>query len=99
MLVKTFFQVKEYLAQMLAKTQSVQISPELEAKNSLLKNNHTLYQLYKDLVTTGFISADEFWTKQAVALGNQGSDSTQQQEGGLPSAFLVCFRGAGGIIN
>ena len=84
-------QAKTHLAQHLA--QALRISPDLEAKNGLLKNNHTLYQLYKDLVTTSIISADEFWAHQARGklLSDQVDISTPQnmQEGGLPSAFLV----------
>lgn len=80
-------QVKEHLGQTLSKVAAVPISAELEAKNQLLKNNPSLYQLYKDLVTTGLISAEEFWANQAHSLNT--ADSAQVQESGLPSAFLV----------
>ena len=65
----------------------MQISPELEAKNNLLKSNPGVYQLYKDLVITGLINAEEFWANQSLTIPN--SDAVQGQESGLPSAFLV----------
>ena len=74
--------------------QNVPISPELEAKNSLLKNNPTLYQLYKDLVTTSVISAEEFWASHSPSpQSGEKTGSNSQQEGGVPSAFLVRGRG------
>jgi len=82
-------QVKGQVAQKLG--QIVPVSQELEAKNSLLKNNPTLYQLYKDLVTTSIISAEEFWASHGPSSQRAGekNSSRGQQEGGLPSAFLV----------
>ncbi len=71
---------------------SPQISPELEAKNHLLKSNPGVYQLYKDLVTTGLISAEEFWANKSLAkLTGDNADALRGQESGLPSAFLVRF--------
>lgn len=83
--------MKEHLAAALSKTSSVQISPELEAKNKLLKNNPSIYQLYKDLVITGHISAEEFWGNQSLAklTGSERAEDSLSQESGLPSAFLV----------
>ena len=82
--------VKDQLARALSKASPVQISAELEAKNSLLKSNPGLYQLYKDLVTTGLITPEEFWASQSIhnRRGNS-AESAQGQESGLPSAFLV----------
>ena len=88
-LLFTHIQVKEHLVKVLSKATSSAISPELEAKNQLLKNNPNLYQLYKDLVTTGLISAEEFWANQTLDRGAQHAESAQAQESGLPSAFLV----------
>ena len=82
--------MKEHLARALSKASPLNISAELEAKNSMLKNNPSLYQLYKDLVTTGLITPEEFWASQM--LENKRGDpveSAQAQESGLPSAFLV----------
>lgn len=72
------------MARVISKALSVPISAELEAKNKLLKSSPSLYQLYKDLVTTGLISAEEFWANHA-----QTRDNPHAQESGLPSAFLV----------
>lgn len=83
-------QVKEQLARALSKVSSPQISPELEAKNHLLKSNPGVYQLYKDLVTTGLISAEEFWANKSLAkLTGDNADALRGQESGLPSAFLA----------
>ena len=82
--------VKEHLARALSKASPLHISAELEAKNSLLKNNPSLYQLYRDLVTTGLITADEFWASHTLDhMRGDSADAAQRQEGGLPSAFLV----------
>ncbi len=82
--------VKEHLARALSKASPVHISAELEAKNSLLKSNPSLYQLYKDLVTTGLITPEEFWASQSLdKKRGESAESAQGQESGLPSAFLV----------
>jgi transcription initiation factor TFIIH subunit 1 len=81
-----------------------QVNPELEAKTNLLKSDPALYQLYNDLVVSRLISAEEFWANRfsegkvsaAIVAGNGGGGKGQsskpgeeQQEIGLPSAFLV----------
>ena len=78
-----------------------QVNPELEAKTTLLKSDPALYQLYNDLVVSRLISAEEFWAnrfsegKASTAAGNGGvkgqtaKPGEEQQEIGLPSAFLV----------
>ena len=45
-----------------------QASAELEAKTALLQSDQYLHQLYRDLVITGVISADEFWANRLVRL-------------------------------
>ena len=80
-------QVKTYVAERLSQT--LRISPELEAKNSLLKSKPTLYQLYKDLVTTSIITAEEFWASHTPSHTSNQDTGKGHQEGGLPSAFLV----------
>ena len=42
----------------------LQANPDLEAKNSMLHIKPALYQLYKDLVVGGLITADEFWANR-----------------------------------
>ncbi len=43
------------------------MSNELEAKKTLLQNED-LYHLYKDMVVSGVITADEFWANRQVCL-------------------------------
>ena len=91
-------QVKQVLQEQLAKF-SLQVNPELEAKTNLLKSDPALYQLYNDLVVGRLITAEEFWanrfTEGKLPTGNGGikgqplKAGEEQQEIGLPSAFLV----------
>ena len=46
----------------------LQASAELEAKRALLQKDESLYQMYKDLVMSGIISAEEFWNNRQVWL-------------------------------
>ena len=41
-------------------------SADLEEKSRLLSRDPALHQLYKELVTGGIISAEEFWAQRAV---------------------------------
>ena len=82
-------QVKAMLQQLLAKF-SLESNPELEAKNTALAKDPALFQLYKDLVSSGLISADEFWSNRlGGGSSREEGATTEQQESGLPSAFLV----------
>ena len=54
----------------------LQANPDLEAKNSMLNSNPTLYQLYKDLVVGGLITADEFWANRLHGVRIHLFDST-----------------------
>ena len=56
--------IKEMLAHLLPKFKQ-KISKDLQEKNQILINNPELYQLYKDLVMSKVLNADEFW-KQIV---------------------------------
>lgn len=53
-------------------TPQLQANPDLEAKNSMLHSNPALYQLYKDLVVGGLISADEFWANRLHGVRKPG---------------------------
>lgn len=57
--------VKEYLQQLLPKFKE-KISKDVLDKKTILQENPDLYQLYKDLVVSQIIAADEFWL-QVVA--------------------------------
>ncbi|CAD5119382.1 DgyrCDS7996 [Dimorphilus gyrociliatus] len=54
-------EVKELLQQLLPKFR-VQVNSELVEKNRILQEDPQLFQLYKELVVTGIMPAEEFWT-------------------------------------
>jgi len=56
--------VKELLLQLLPKFKK-KVNKELEEKNRMLSENKGLLQLYKDLVITGILTAEEFWVQHA----------------------------------
>ena len=51
---------------------SLQASTELEAKRSLLKSDEGLYRLYKEMVVSGLITAEEFWANRQVQVLYRG---------------------------
>ena len=76
-------------------------SNEIDEKVKLLNEDKNLYQMYKDLVVGGAISAEEFWANRNVCIGRviivllsvflqaALNKNEEQQTSGLPSAFLV----------
>lgn len=80
--------VKELLQQLLPKFRR-KISSELEEKNRLLKENPELFQLYKDLVVSQVITAEEFWATQAARYQKGGDKGDQKQTTGVSAAFLA----------
>lgn len=54
-----------------------------------MAENPTLYQLYRDLVSTNVITSEEFWNLHAPEYTQ--TKKTQRQEIGVNSAFLVSF--------
>ncbi|XP_055337553.1 general transcription factor IIH subunit 1-like [Paramacrobiotus metropolitanus] len=78
--------VKELLMQLLPKFKR-KINKELEDKNKLLRENPRLFQLYKDLVVNGLMTADEFWAHNADKLRNLTGNSGQDT--GISAAFLA----------
>lgn len=86
--------VKELLQQLLPKFRS-QASRELEQKNKMLKDDPELFQLYRDLVMSGVMTADEFWASR-ITMENHESGSTStptahsgdSQGVGVSAAFL-----------
>lgn len=80
--------VKELLQQLLPKFRR-KISSELEEKNRLLQDNPELFQLYKDLVVSQVISAEEFWATQAARYSKGGDKGEQKQTTGVSAAFLA----------
>ena len=84
--------VKELLQQLLPKFKK-QVNKELEEKNRLLSENPGLLQLYKDLVITQILTADEFWTEHATefaAKAKKGQEEklAKQQNVGVSGSFL-----------
>jgi len=59
-------QVKDYLLRVLDKFKP---SNEIDEKVKLLNEDQNLYQMYKDLVVGGAISAEEFWANRNVCFG------------------------------
>ncbi|KAL1464906.1 hypothetical protein WDU94_004511 [Cyamophila willieti] len=78
--------VKGYLTKLLPKFQK-KVNKELEEKNRMLSSNAALFQLYRDLVITKIVDAEEFWSQHAPAYINKNGAS--QQQIGVPGNFLV----------
>jgi len=89
--------VKQYLLQLLPKFKK-KVNKELEEKNKKLSENPGLLQLYKDLVITGILSADEFWEQHSKsasggAVGGKAkaaaaSKAMHAQDTGVSVGFL-----------
>ena len=109
--IKARDDVKELLQQLLP-TFKKKVNKELEEKNRMLSENPGLLQLYKDLVITNIITAEEFWSQHAVkksstSVGGGGgsgggeSGSGNSQEVGVAGSFLGDIKpqadGANGI--
>lgn len=79
---------KELLQQLLPRFRS-RANKELEQKNKMLQNDPELFQLYKDLVVSGVMTADEFWAsrKNSTSAGSELGE-TVGQETGVSAAFL-----------
>lgn len=84
--------VKELLQQLLPKFKK-RANKELEEKNRMLQEDPVLFQLYKDLVVSQVISAEEFWANRLGS--NNNTDSAvpnSKQEVGISGAFLADIR-------
>lgn len=79
--------VKELLQQLLPKFKR-KINKELEEKNNILASDPVLFQLYRDLVATQVITADEFWANY-VKKPAQNSAANIEQETGISGSFLI----------
>ncbi|KAM4721095.1 LOW QUALITY PROTEIN: general transcription factor IIH subunit 1 [Rhinophrynus dorsalis] len=84
--------VKELLQQLLPKFKR-KANKELEEKNRMLKEDPVLFQLYKDLVVSQVISAEEFWANR-LSLNSLDStvSSNSKQDVGISAAFLADVR-------
>ncbi|XP_022809120.1 general transcription factor IIH subunit 1-like isoform X1 [Stylophora pistillata] len=80
-------EAKDLLAQLIP-VHRKKANKELEEKNRMLKDNPELYQLYKDLVVSGVITAEEFWANRTKQ--NQETQVVQSDQAvGLSSALLA----------
>ncbi|ESO86947.1 hypothetical protein LOTGIDRAFT_207033 [Lottia gigantea] len=87
-MIKDRDSVKEILQQLLPKFKR-KISSELEEKNKILQENPEIFQLYKDLVVSQVISAEEFWSTISNKLASSSKVSTPNQTVGVSPAFLA----------
>lgn len=56
----------------------------------MLQEDPVLFQLYKDLVVSQVISAEEFWANRLNVNATDSSTSSHKQDVGISAAFLVC---------
>ncbi|XP_068595574.1 general transcription factor IIH subunit 1 [Brachionichthys hirsutus] len=83
---------KELLQQLLPKFKK-KANKELEEKNRMLQEDPLLFQLYKDLVVSQVISADEFWANRLGDINTTDSSlNNNKQEVGISGAFLADIR-------
>ncbi|XP_076026975.1 general transcription factor IIH subunit 1 [Genypterus blacodes] len=85
---------KELLQQLLPKFKK-KTNKELEEKNRMLQEDPVLFQLYKDLVVSQVISAEEFWANRLGTNNNNNSNHAvcnDKQEVGISGAFLADIR-------
>ena len=54
----------------------------------MLQEDPVLFQLYKDLVVSQVISAEEFWANR-MSTNNTENSSNKKQDVGISAAFLV----------
>ncbi|KAK7480439.1 hypothetical protein BaRGS_00028358 [Batillaria attramentaria] len=91
--------IKELLQQLLPQFKR-KVSSELEVKNRLLQEDPELFQLYKDLVVSQVITAEEFWASRAHKFSNSNKNDNKQTTGVSP-AFLADIKpqtdGANGL--
>ncbi|KAK7121920.1 hypothetical protein R3I93_022875 [Phoxinus phoxinus] len=84
--------IKELLQQLLPKFKK-KANKELEEKNRMLQEDPVLFQLYKDLVVSQVISAEEFWANRMSLNSVEHSlANNKQQEVGISAAFLADIR-------
>lgn len=56
----------------------------------MLQEDPVLFQLYKDLVVSQVISAEEFWANRLNMNASDNSAAHSKQDVGISAAFLVC---------
>ncbi|XP_050811772.1 general transcription factor IIH subunit 1 [Gopherus flavomarginatus] len=83
--------VKDLLQQLLPKFKR-KANKELEEKNRMLQEDPVLFQLYKDLVVSQVISAEEFWANRLSLNSVDNSVAPSKQDVGISAAFLADVR-------
>ncbi|NXY81589.1 TF2H1 factor, partial [Alcedo cyanopectus] len=83
--------VKDLLQQLLPKFKR-KANKELEEKNRMLQEDPVLFQLYKDLVVSHVISAEEFWASRLSPDAGDHSAAPSKQDVGISAAFLADVR-------
>ncbi|XP_060624073.2 general transcription factor IIH subunit 1 [Anolis sagrei] len=83
--------VKDLLQQLLPKFKR-KANKELEEKNRMLQEDPVLFQLYKDLVVSQVISAEEFWANRLNINATDNSVTSNKQDVGISAAFLADVR-------
>ncbi|XP_068050134.1 general transcription factor IIH subunit 1 isoform X1 [Anomalospiza imberbis] len=83
--------VKDLLQQLLPKFKR-KANKELEEKNRMLQEDPVLFQLYKDLVVSQVISAEEFWANRLSLNAGDNSATPNKQDVGISAAFLADVR-------
>ncbi|XP_026524167.1 general transcription factor IIH subunit 1 [Notechis scutatus] len=83
--------VKDLLQQLLPKFKR-KANKELEEKNRMLQEDPVLFQLYKDLVVSQVISAEEFWANRLNLNASDNSAAPNKQDVGISAAFLADVR-------
>lgn len=83
---------KDLLQQLLPKFKK-KANKQLEEKNKMLQEDPVLFQLYKDLVVSQVISAEEFWASRLKLSSVEHSlSNNSKQEVGISAAFLADIR-------
>ncbi|XP_057183435.1 general transcription factor IIH subunit 1 isoform X1 [Triplophysa rosa] len=83
---------KELLQQLLPRFKK-KANKELEEKNRMLQEDPVLFQLYKDLVVSQVISAEEFWANRlSLSSVDHSLSNNNKQEVGISAAFLADIR-------
>ncbi|CAL8373465.1 unnamed protein product [Arctogadus glacialis] len=82
---------KDLLQQLLPKFKK-KANKELEEKNRMLQEDPVLFQLYKDLVVSQVISAEEFWANRMSTTNTENTLSDKKQDVGISAAFLADIR-------
>ncbi|KAJ7344402.1 hypothetical protein JRQ81_000352 [Phrynocephalus forsythii] len=83
--------VKDLLQQLLPKFKR-KANKELEEKNRMLQEDPVLFQLYKDLVVSQVITAEEFWANRLSVKSLNNSSAPNKQDVGISAAFLADVR-------